>query len=180
MTRLETKSNGVWVALLIFLVALAVRLGFLYDLSDSPSFFHPLVDAKTHNNLARTLLESQETPSALFWRAVFYPLYLTATYFLSGSSILAAKIFQALLGAVTCLLTYRLGRRCFGEPTGVLAAAITAFYGPLLFWESELVAAGWAAFWTVALRSRSASRKAAWARLVGLDASALAAAARTM
>jgi 4-amino-4-deoxy-L-arabinose transferase-like glycosyltransferase len=44
-----------------------------------------------------------------------------------------------------------LGRRYFGKTTGVLAGSITALYGPLLFWESELVAAGWAAFWTVAL-----------------------------
>jgi 4-amino-4-deoxy-L-arabinose transferase-like glycosyltransferase len=151
MTQLETTRKCVWIAPLIFLVALAVRLGFLYDFSDSPSFFHPLVDAKTHDSIARTLLESHEIPTALFWRSVFYPLYLTATYWLSGSSILVAKIFQAFLGATTCLLTYRLGRRCSGEPVGVLAGAITAFYGPLLFWESELVAAGWAAFWTIAL-----------------------------
>jgi 4-amino-4-deoxy-L-arabinose transferase-like glycosyltransferase len=151
MIRLGTTRNEVWVGLLLFLAALAVRLGFLYDISDSPSFLHPLVDAKTHSGLAQILLESEETPTALFWRSVFYPLYLAAAYFLSGSSVLVAKLFQAFLGASTCLLTYRLGRRCFGDPVGLLAGAITAFYGPLLFWESELVAAGWAAFWTVSL-----------------------------
>jgi 4-amino-4-deoxy-L-arabinose transferase-like glycosyltransferase len=151
MTQLETTRNGPWVGLLIFFAALVVRLSFLYDLSDSPSFLHPLVDAKTHNSLARILLESNETPTALFWRSVFYPIYLAATYLLSDSSILVAKIFQAFLGASTCLLTYRLGRRFFGESAGVIAGAITACYGPLLFWESELVAAGWAAFWTIAL-----------------------------
>jgi hypothetical protein len=100
MTQLETTRKGPWVGLLIFFAALVVRLSFLYDLSESPSFLHPLVDAKTHNSLARILLESHETPTALFWRSVFYPIYLAATYLLSDSSILVAKIFQAFLGSL--------------------------------------------------------------------------------
>jgi hypothetical protein len=49
------------------------------------------------------------------------------------------------------VLTFRLGRRIFGHRVGIAAGAITAVYGPLVFFESELLATGWAAFWSVAL-----------------------------
>lgn len=86
-----------------------------------------------------------------FWQPVFYPAFLTAAHALSGSSLVFVKAIQALLGAVTCVLVYLLGRRVFDRRTGGLAALITALYGPLIFFEGELLAAGWAAFWAVAL-----------------------------
>ena len=60
-------------------------------------------------------------------------------------------MFQACLGAVTCGLTVLLGCRLFDRSTGLLAGLMTAFYGPLIFFESELLGSGWAAFWAVSL-----------------------------
>ena len=147
----EMQDGGAAGGLLIFLFALAVRLYLLYDLADNPSFDYPLVDAGAHHRLALALQESNTIPTNLFWRSVFYPLYLGASYFVTGSSIVGVKLFQAFLGALTCFVTYQVGRRAFGHACGVAAGLITALYGPLLFWESELVAVGWAAFWSVAL-----------------------------
>jgi 4-amino-4-deoxy-L-arabinose transferase-like glycosyltransferase len=52
---------------------------------------------------------------------------------------------------VTCVLVYLLGGRVFDRRTGVLAAFLAALYGPLIFFEGELLATGWAAFWAVGL-----------------------------
>jgi tetratricopeptide (TPR) repeat protein len=49
------------------------------------------------------------------------------------------------------VLTYRLAERIFDGRAGVVAGLITALYGPLVFFEAELLATGWAAFWSVAL-----------------------------
>jgi len=65
--------------------------------------------------------------------------------------VLWPKLIQAVLGAVTCVLTYRLGERLFDRRTGAVAGFAVALYGPLIFFEGELLAGGWAAFWSVTL-----------------------------
>jgi hypothetical protein len=44
---------------------------------------------------------------------------------------------------------YRLGEKLFGRTAGIWAGVITAVYMTLVFFEGELLAVGWAAFWTV-------------------------------
>jgi tetratricopeptide (TPR) repeat protein len=75
-----------------------------------------------------------------FWQPFLYPVFLSVIYSISNSSIICAKIIQMLLGSVTCLLTYPLGKRIFNKRTGIIAAVMTAFYGPLIFMEGELLA----------------------------------------
>lgn len=135
----------------VFLAALAVRLLYLAESLDNPSFFTPIVDAGDYDLLARRLVESGELVPRLFWQPFFYPVYLAGVYLATGGSILAAKVLQAILGAATCCLVFLLGRRLLGFRGGLLAAAIAGLYGPLILFEGELVAAGWAAFWGVLL-----------------------------
>jgi tetratricopeptide (TPR) repeat protein len=78
-------------------------------------------------------------------------LFLAGVYQLSDFSIPAVKVIQMVLGAATCLLVFRLGQRLFGWQTGILAGLIAAFYMPLVFFEQELLATGWAAFCSVAV-----------------------------
>ena len=44
-----------------------------------------------------------------FWQPFFYPYFLTCVYKLTGCSIIAAKIIQPIIGALTCILCFRLG-----------------------------------------------------------------------
>ena len=55
-----------------------------------------------------------------------------------------------MLGSVTSVLVYGLGRKLFSRTIGILSGVISAFYMPSVFFEGELLASGWAAFWTVA------------------------------
>jgi len=136
---------------LVFGLALVVRLAYLYESSDNPTFTTPIMDPADYDSLARSLVDGGKPSTSLFWQPLFYPLFLFAAYGLSGSSIVAAKLIQAVIGAATCVLAYRLGRVVFDLRTGILAGIITALCGPLIFFEGELLATGWAAFWTVAL-----------------------------
>jgi 4-amino-4-deoxy-L-arabinose transferase-like glycosyltransferase len=124
---------------------------YLWQSSANPSFDAPVVDAFNYHIRAISIAEGRELREDYFIYGLFYQAFLALVYFLSGSSILSAKIVQALLGSVTCVLTFCLGRRVFGHRVGIAAGAITAVYGPLVFFESELLATGWAAFWSVAL-----------------------------
>ncbi len=135
----------------IFLVALGLRSIVLYERSSGPGFAVPIVDAGAYDQMARQLLAGEGVEPRMFWQPIFYPLFLASVYGLSGGSILAVKILQAILGAITCCLTFVLARKLFDQRVGLLAAGLTACYGPLILFEGELLAAGWAAFWSIAL-----------------------------
>ncbi len=141
-----------WLPYLIVGVALALRLFHLWESADNPAFLAPLVDAQRHHRLAVEAIGESGFSHIFSWRRpFFYPLYLTTLYSVAGPSVLAAKLIQAFLGSLTCGLTYLLSRELFGRRAGVLASLLVAFNGPLVFWEAELLAAGWAAFWSVCL-----------------------------
>ncbi len=149
----------------VFVVALLVRLIYLYESADCPTATVPIVDARAYDELARALAAGQPMTEQFFWQAYFYPYFLFLIYSLTNASVWAARTCQVIVGALTCVLTYRLGARIYDARTGLVAGLATAFYGPLIFFETELVAAGWAAFWSVALVLlflRAASTRTAW------------------
>jgi tetratricopeptide (TPR) repeat protein len=145
------KSKKVPPELIVFLLAIFVRALYLYDSRSNPTFYAPVVDSMTYDLLARDFAKGAAMSEKFFWQPFFYPVFLSAVYFFCNCSILCAKLVQILLGATTCVLTYRLGKRLFGQSAGFLASCLAALYGPLIFFECELLAAGWATFWAVTL-----------------------------
>lgn len=137
-----------WVVLA---VALVVRAVFLVQSADSPTFTTPIVDAATYHDLARGLAAGKPIGEGFFWQPFFYPFILGLLYTFTGPSILTARVFQLLLGSITCLLTWGLARRLFGPRAGLVAGLGAALCLPMVLYEADLVAAGWAAFWSVAL-----------------------------
>lgn len=139
---------------LLFLVALGVRLGTLADGADHPGFSTPIVDASYYDLAARQLVDPERhgptSEVRLFWQPFLYPRLLAAIYALGGD-LLAVKVLQALLGALTAVGTFWLGQRRLGYGAGLAAGLVVAFYGPLVLFEGELLAAGVAAFEAVAL-----------------------------
>ena len=101
----------------------------------------------------------------VIYQPFFYPFFLSCVYAVTGGAVVAAKVVQSVLGAATCALTCVLGRRLFGRTTGIVAGLITAFYGPLIFYDAELLTAGWATFWSpvlVLLFLAARTRQNAW------------------
>ena len=63
-----------------------------------------------------------------------YPTYLSFVYWLTGDSIVVTRLLKALLGAVMCLLIYRLATRNFGEKVGRVAAIICMLFPNLIYY----------------------------------------------
>ena len=57
-----------------------------------------------------------------------YPLFLAAVYKVFARNFVLVGILQAILGALTCLLTYRIGQRVFDGRIGLISAAILSVY----------------------------------------------------
>ena len=81
-----------------------------------------------------------------------YPYLLAACFRLfPGSGVTAARIFQVVLSSLTVLLLYRISLRAFDRKTAVVAAAVTAFYPPLIGFSHYLYAETVYTFLLVAL-----------------------------
>jgi Flp pilus assembly protein TadD len=128
-----------------------VRIAYLIESADNPTFLFPVVDAYAYDLLARKLASGLPPGNVLFWQPVLYPHFLAGMYALFGHGIWAAKIFQSAIGAATCMLTFWVGRFAISHRVGLVAGMIMALYGPVIFFETELLAAGLGLFWTVSL-----------------------------
>jgi hypothetical protein len=66
------------------------------------------------------------------FRPPLYPLFLGAVYRITGGSVTAARLVEAVLGAIAVALVFLLVRRIASDRVAVVAVAIAAVYPPLL------------------------------------------------
>lgn len=135
----------------MFVLALVVRLVYLVEASDSPAFRTLIVDSQSYDQHARYLLAEHSFYNRFFWQGFFYPFHLAIVYLVTGGSVLAARLVQIVLGSAMCVLVAALGGRIFDRRTGVVAGVIAALYGPLVFYDAEILDTGFSALWAVAL-----------------------------
>lgn len=126
-------------AIILFLLALALRLGYLLDMRHSPYFSTLVLDAEEYAFLAAAFAEGHWTAGAqnTYVHGPLYPLVL-AFFALGGAGHTAVRVFQALLGSGSCVLVYWAARAVFPRPAPLLAGLLTAGYWMLVFYCGEL------------------------------------------
>ena len=131
--------------LVVASLALVVRGAYLVSMANHSFFEAPLVDGLAYRLAALDLVEGRGFSSTFFFQPFGYPLFLALIQVTSSPSLLAVRIVQSLLGAVTAVLVLSLGLRLHGRTAGLIAGVAVALAGPLIFFEAEPVAAGPAA-----------------------------------
>ena len=135
--RVSVRATG----LSLFAAAAAVRLGYLTLAVDSP-----LQDTADYDEIAMNLLSGDGFVARAnwfgfemrSWRPPLYPAFLAAVYASVGYSHLAVKIVQALIGALTVVVVYALGRQL--QPrAALLAGAVAVVYMPLVGSANEVM-----------------------------------------
>ncbi len=139
--------------LLIGIVALAILIRIVASLllGDRAEPISGAYDQMTYDTLAQSVLAGKGFSFPTDWYpftlaheptahwSFLYTLYLAAVYAVFGHHPVAARLIQAVLCGLNILLAYRLGRRLFGEWTGIAAAALTAGYAYLIFFNAALM-----------------------------------------
>ena len=74
-----------------------------------------------------------------FFRAPLYPFFLSLLYRVFGHDLLAIRIVQMIIGSGTVAAIAGCGWRLGGRKTALWAAVISILYGPLLFFDGELL-----------------------------------------
>jgi 4-amino-4-deoxy-L-arabinose transferase-like glycosyltransferase len=149
----------------IFALALVVRIIYLAEISKSPTFRVSIIDSATYDEHARALLSTGAFGPQFFWQGFFYPFFLAIVYMLTSGSMLAARIVQVVLGSLLCVGVCGLGSKIFNRRTGFAAGLIAALYGPLIFYDVEILDSGFSAIWAlvlVLLVLRAESAKGVW------------------
>lgn len=177
-------SPRAW-ALMVFGVALVVRLAYALVAPRIDPFLvsDPLLgDARSYDRIARSLLAGgayETTPghASAFWPPL-YPFMLTGIYAVFGYNLMAARLVQALLGALLPPLLFlaagRLGWRGPGRWASLGAAVYPylVYFGAWLIAEALFFALSGLMLWCGALLQRrpSTARAAGLGLVIGLAA----------
>jgi len=125
---------------LVFVVALVLRLLYLCENSESPYFHYPVLDEVYLDNLGVQIAEGNASHDEAYFRAPLYPLFLGTVYSFSVEHrFFLIRLVQHLLGALTCVLLMLIAEGAFGRRAGLIAGLVSACYGPLIFYEGEIL-----------------------------------------
>ena len=123
--------------LVIFLLALIVRLIFVMPSKNTPSS-----DAASYDSLGLSLskgngyINADGNPNS--FRPPFYPTFLAVIYKFFGHSYPAVRAIQSIIGAIACVLIFLIAVRIGGSSIGFLSSFLFAVYPPFIK-SSELL-----------------------------------------
>ena len=143
-----TSRNCIWI---LFFIGLIGRLFYVFQ-------GHPVApqDTADYDEIALNILAGEGFVSRTnwygfemrSWRAPFYPMFLALVYKVFFYSHLMVKVCQAVVGAVTVVLVYRIGL-VLHRPSALLAGFVAAFYGPFWAAANEVMTEVWFTFWLI-------------------------------
>ena len=129
-----------WLApLLIFVLAFAVRLIYLNQVSDSPLFQHPIMDEKYHVELAHQINSTSGLPDEPFYRAPLYPYVLAFLFRVTSNSFYATRLIQCVAGSFVPVLILVFGLLLFSKRVAYGAAITGAVYPTLVYYDATLL-----------------------------------------
>lgn len=176
-------SRTTLILVAILAVGALLRGLYLAEMVHHPDFANPGVDAGYHDYWARGIVTGNWTPPQPFddplirttpyFRPPGYTYFMAAVYRLTGGSYLGLRLAQMLIGLLSCVLAFLIGRRWFGARTGLIFAALMSVYWVFVYFEGELlepvllVFLGVLLFYEMALwTERATLLRALWAGVV--------------
>ena len=168
-------SRRAWAGLLIFTVALALRLAYIHEQAETLGLnVNKLTQTDNYvfSEWARIIAEgdllceqqphayhhwTQEVAPAERWvdwyggpktfhQTPLYPYFVAAVYFVSNFDDTMVAYAQAFIGALTCLLTFLLASRVLNLRAGIIAGLLLAFMGSYYFYDAFVLRDGPMAF----------------------------------
>lgn len=126
------EKNVFWTAFALRAVMVFILYWFFNEMTGQP-FQFSAADSEAYHDGAKCMAQTlRDGNFSSYWDYLFgsgggvsdagYPMYLGFIYYLTGDSIIIARLIKSLLSAFMCVLVYRLSTRNFGESAGRLAA----------------------------------------------------------
>ena len=159
LIRLE--ESAVATGLVVFIVALAIRLVYLVQVHDSIVFETLIGDGRSFDAWAQRLVAGEEEQQT-FYQAPFYPYFLAAIYKLYGAhDTLVVRVIQMVFGAASCALVASATSLFFSKRAGLIAGALLAVYPLSFYFDGVIQKASMAQFFVALLLYLFALRETA-------------------
>lgn len=130
---------------MIVAVALALRIGYALN----AKWDERLGDAFHYNRLAENILAGKGylygSQSELFPKTVrsqrlpLYAFFVAGVYFVSGHSMVAVRVVQAVLGTLTCIFIYFIAKKILNQSVAFCAMIFSAVYPIYIFYTGQLL-----------------------------------------
>lgn len=131
----------------VFFLSLVVRLLHLIEISLTRPFYKELViDAKAYDLWGQDIAAGNLIGTGVFFQDPLYPYFLGLVYSLFGHNFLAVVLVQGVIGALTSVLIYLIGKRVVNGPVGLIAGILWSFYPSIIFHEGLIMKEGIAVF----------------------------------
>ncbi len=125
--------------IVVFAVALLVRVLVLLALHGSPYWSDQLVDAKLYDDWARGMANGESPHPAPYFYSPVYPWALSVLYRIFGHSLTIVRLLQCALGSALCVLVCLLARRLLSWQAALGAGLFCALSGILAFYDNLLL-----------------------------------------
>ncbi len=148
----HTQVGGRWPLGVVIVLAVAIRLVVAISLGDRAQPVSGAWDQLSYDVLAQRLVDGHGFSFPDFWYpftyaeqptahwSYLYTIYLAVVYAVAGHHPLAARLVQAVLSGLLCLLTYRIARHLFkSDWAGLAAALLAALYAYFVFFAAALM-----------------------------------------
>jgi len=133
------SPNRRLVILLIFFVAIALRLAHFSLSVDNPLLYMPVLDEKYYVDLGKTISGGQLTgENRVFFMDPLYGYFLGAVFFFLGDNLTTVRLIQIVIDTFNVVLIYVIGTRIWKREAGLVAAFSYAVY-PVAFFYSLLI-----------------------------------------
>jgi len=124
----------------VFAVALLLRLLAAWQLGSLPLSRTPQLDSAVYVMWAREIAAGGIAWPPYPEHAPGYPFFVAGILALFNGSLMAVRIVQAVLGAISCVLTARVASRTIAPRAFVWAGLLQAAYAPLVYIDTALLA----------------------------------------
>ncbi|MGH7773014.1 MAG: tetratricopeptide repeat protein [Candidatus Binatia bacterium] len=125
-----------FIPLAIFVLALSVRLFYLFQIESIPLFYHLAGDGRSYDEWAQRITAGDWLGREVFYQAPLYPYFLGLLQSILGHDLWSIRVVQVILGAVSCSLLYWAGRSFFSRGAGIVAGLILSLYAPAIFFDA--------------------------------------------
>jgi len=129
------ERNGNFYLGFIILVALALRIIALAGMNGSLYGDFLLWDERIYHQWAQKIADGSYASKSVYEFSPLTAYIMAALYRVLGPDIFYVKIFNLILGVLTCLLIYLTGREIGDRKVGLLAAAIACCCQELIFYS---------------------------------------------
>ncbi|MBD3236225.1 MAG: hypothetical protein GF330_05955, partial [Candidatus Eisenbacteria bacterium] len=137
--RRQQGGLGRW-ALLLALLALALRVLYLLESGENPFREHLALDPLVYDQWARSILSGRVLGPDAFPQAPLFPYFVSLCYALFGAAPTAVLWIQTLLGSATVFLGAQVAGRLWGRPALLATGLLLALYKPAIFYTGALLA----------------------------------------